>query len=314
MSDLAIVFPGQGAQYVGMGKDLADSDETCRGFYKSAGEILGFDLGKLCFEGPPEELARTTNTQPALLVTSLAAYHLVKGLAGEALVMAGHSLGEYTALAAAGAFDFATAVELVSKRAKFMTAAAADGVGGMAAILGLEQDVVAEACSAAAADETVVVANINSPGQVVISGHKAAVERAMEIAKDKGAKRAVRLAVSGPFHSPLLKPAAEKMASLLEEKAGSGKMMPPHTPIVANCSAEATRETAAITEALARQIDNPVRWVESVKKMHSMGARRYLEVGPRVVGPMIKKILPEAEVDNVKDMASLEEYRKKVNG
>jgi [acyl-carrier-protein] S-malonyltransferase len=312
MSDLAIVFPGQGAQYVGMGKDLAAANSGCKEIYARAGEVVGFDLAQLCFEGPEEDLKKTTNTQPALLTTCLAVYELVKDICGQPLVMAGHSLGEYTALAASGAFSLETGVELVSKRAKYMTEAVADGIGSMAAILGLAEDKLAAVCSEASGDETVVIANINSPGQIVISGHKGAVERACEAASAAGAKRAIPLAVSGPFHSPLLAPAAQQMKSLLDEKAEADLIGSAAIPVIANCSAEPVSESAQIVEALATQVDNPVRWLTSVQKMQSMGAKRFLEVGPKVLGTMIRKIMPEAEFDNVKDLESLETYKVKL--
>ncbi len=314
MPDLAIIFPGQGAQYVGMGKDLAEAHNVCRDIYQRANDVLGYDLAKLCFAGPEEELKRTINTQPALLTTSLAVFELVKDLANEPLVMAGHSLGEYTALAAAGAFSLETAVALVSKRAEFMMEAVAEGVGGMAAVLGLEEEQVAQACDQAAGEETVVVANINSPGQVVISGHLAAVGRACEVAKELGAKRAIPLVVSGPFHSPLLQPAAEKMSALLQEKKEAGEIQASRVPVVANYSAEPIQQADEIVNALGIQVDHSVRWLDSVQKMGSLGAKKFLEVGPKVLGPMVKKILPEAEFTNVKDAASLEEYRAKTQG
>jgi len=314
MSDLAIVFPGQGAQYVGMGKDVAEANPACAEIYSRASEVLGFDLAKLCFEGPEDELKKTTNTQPALLTTCFAVYQLVKDVVGQPIVMAGHSLGEYTALAAAGAFNLETGVELVSNRAKYMTEEVADGVGGMAAILGLEQEKLAAVCAEAGGEETVVIANINSPGQLVISGHKDAVDRACEGAKAAGAKRAIPLAVSGPFHSPLLAPAATKMRALLQEKADAGLVQDAAVPVVANCSASSVSAKDQIVDSLATQVDNPVLWVSSVQKMAELGAKRFIEVGPKVLGPMVKKILPEAQFANIKDLESLEAYKTENGG
>ena len=275
---VALVFPGQGAQKVGMGRAWADAAEAARRTFEEADDVLGFALSRLCWEGPEEELGLTTNTQPALLATSIAIYRSLAshGLSAEPVAMAGHSLGEYSALVAAGALDFADALRLVRKRGQLMQEAVPVGVGAMAAFIGLDDAAVAQLATDVAEGEVCAVANYNSPGQTVIAGHKGAVDRAVALAKERGARKATLLAVSAPFHSPLMRPAREGMVPALAAAA----FHDPRVPVVANVDAAPVRTGEAARDALARQIDGPVRWVESVKWMaDGLGVQMFLEVG-----------------------------------
>jgi [acyl-carrier-protein] S-malonyltransferase len=278
---LALVFPGQGSQKVGMGRAWADAAEEARRTFEEADEVLGFPLSRLCWEGPEEELGLTTNTQPALLATSIAIH---RSLAGHGLRvepvdiagMAGHSLGEYSALVAAGALDFADALRLVRRRGQLMQEAVPVGVGAMAAFIGLDDAAVAQLASDVAEGEVCAVANYNSPGQTVIAGHKGAVDRAVALAKERGARKATLLSVSAPFHSPLMRPAREGMIPALAAVA----FRAPRVPVVANVDAAPVATGDAARDALARQIDGPVRWVESVKWMaEELGVQMFLEIG-----------------------------------
>jgi [acyl-carrier-protein] S-malonyltransferase len=287
---IAFTFPGQGSQKVGMGRAWADASEAARRTFEEADEALGLNLTRLCFEGPEEELGLTANTQPALLATSIAVHRALADAAADLspVVLAGHSLGEYSALVAAGALDFATALNLVRRRGEFMQSAVPVGVGAMAAILGLDADAVAalaaDAANAANASaetgEVCAVANLNGPGQTVIAGHKGAIDRAVALAKERGARKATLLAVSAPFHSPLMRPAREAMAGLLAETAFSD----PRVPVISNVDAAPVTTGAAARDALVRQIDSPVRWVESVLSMaEAFGVTTFVEVGPGTV-------------------------------
>lgn len=273
------VFPGQGSQKVGMGRAWAEVSEEARRTFEEADEVLGFPLSRLCWEGPEEELGLTTNTQPALLATSIAIYRalLPQGLFVEPVAMAGHSLGEYSALVAADALDFADALRLVRRRGELMQEAVPVGMGAMAAFIGLDDQAVAAVAEEAAQGEVCAVANYNSPGQTVIAGHKAAVDRAVAMAKDRGARKATLLAVSAPFHSPLMRPAREGMAAELARV----EFRAPRVPVVANVDAAPVLTGDAARDALVRQIDGPVRWVESVTWMaREAGVRTFLEIGP----------------------------------
>lgn len=275
---LALVFPGQGSQKVGMGRAWADAAEEARRTFEEADEVLGFPLSRLCWEGPEEELGLTTNTQPALLATSIAIHRSLAshGLDVQPIAMAGHSLGEYSALVAAGALDFADALRLVRKRGQLMQEAVPVGVGAMAAFIGLDDAAVAQLAADVAEGEVCAVANYNSPGQTVIAGHKGAVDRAVALAKERGARKATVLAVSAPFHSPLMRPAREGMIPALAAVA----FQDPRVPVVANVDAAPVATGDAARDALARQIDGPVRWVESVKWMaDELGVQAFLEVG-----------------------------------
>ena len=280
---IAFTFPGQGSQKVGMGRAWADASEAARRTFEEADAALGFPLSKLCFEGPEEELNLTTNTQPALLAAAIAIHRALAGSGLEPVAMAGHSLGEYSALVAAGALDFATALRLVRKRGEFMQDAVPVGQGAMAAIIGMEADAVAALAADAALGEpgeVCAVANLNGPGQTVIAGHKGAVDRAVALAKERGARKATLLAVSAPFHSPLMRPAREAMAGLLAET----EFADPRVPVISNVDAAPVTTGAAARDALVRQIDSPVRWVESVLLMAGdFRVTTFVEVGPGTV-------------------------------
>ena len=288
---LALLFPGQGSQSVGMGKSLCEASPAARAVFDEADAVLGFPLSRVCFEGPEEELRRTAITQPAILTHSVAAWADLRArfperLEGAALA-AGHSLGEYSANVAAGSLPFARAVALVHARGRFMQEAVPEGIGAMAAIVGLAAEAVDEACREAADGETVAPANYNSPEQTVIAGHAAAVVRASEACLARGAKRAIPLQVSAPFHCALMSPARERMTPLLAEAAFSDAAL----PVVTNVDAEPATAGARLRDALARQIDSPVRWVASVQRLAREGVDRALEIGPgNVLAGLVKRI------------------------
>lgn len=287
---IAFVFPGQGAQKVGMGKPLAESFSVCREVFAEADAALGESLSTLCFEGPADTLLLTENTQPAILAMSIAVLRLVESRGVRASFAAGHSLGEYAAHVAAGTLSFADALRTVRRRGRYMQEAVPVGEGAMAAILGLDADKVSIACAetmTALAGRVVSPANLNAPGQVVIAGHAAAVARASERAKELGAKRAIPLAVSAPFHCALMKPAEERLAPELRALATSD----PKIPVVANVDAEPKRDAGAAIDALIRQVSSPVRWEEVVKRLVAEGATTFVELGPgSVLAGLIKKI------------------------
>jgi [acyl-carrier-protein] S-malonyltransferase len=288
---LALIFPGQGSQSVGMGRALCDVSPAARLVFDEADDVLGFSLTRLCFEGPEEELKRTANTQPAILTHSIAAFEDLRARFPERLegaaFAAGHSLGEYSANVASGVLRFTDAVALVHARGRFMQEAVPAGVGGMAAIVGLAPEAVAEACAEASQGEVVSPANYNSPEQTVIAGAAAAVARASQACLAKGAKRAIPLPVSAPFHCALMSPARERMRPLLEATAFADASM----PVVTNVDAAAESRGAALRDALVRQIDSPVRWVESVRRLAQQGVDRALEVGPgNVLAGLVKRI------------------------
>jgi len=288
---LALLFPGQGSQSVGMGKSLCEASPAARAVFDEADAVLGFPLSRICFEGPEDELRRTAITQPAILTHSVAAWADLRArfperLEGAALA-AGHSLGEYSANVAAGSLPFARAVALVHARGRFMQEAVPEGIGAMAAIVGLAAEAVDEACREAADGETVAPANYNSPEQTVIAGHAAAVVRASEACLARGAKRAIPLQVSAPFHCALMSPARERMTPLLAEAAFSDSAL----PVVTNVDAEPETAGARLRDALARQIDSPVRWVASVQRLAREGVDRALEIGPgNVLAGLVRRI------------------------
>ncbi|HZI66895.1 MAG TPA: ACP S-malonyltransferase [Thermoanaerobaculia bacterium] len=288
---LALLFPGQGSQFVGMGRALYDGSPAARAVFEEADAALGFDLTRLCFEGPEEDLRATANTQPAILTHSIAALEALRSESPERLggtgFAAGHSLGEYSACVAAGALSFADAVRLVRRRGTFMQEAVPAGVGAMAAIVGLSPADVEAACAEAAGDEVVSAANYNSPEQTVIAGHAAAVARASAGCLARGAKRAIPLAVSAPFHSPLMRPARERMEELLAATEFSDAAF----PVVTNVDAEPTWRGTLLRDALVHQIDSPVRWVEGVRRLAAQGVDRGLEIGPgNVLAGLVKRI------------------------
>jgi [acyl-carrier-protein] S-malonyltransferase len=277
MTDFAMLFPGQGSQSVGMLAALAERHARVRETFEEAGEVLGTDLWQLVGKGPEEELNRTEITQPAVLAGAVAVWRVWRDLGGpQPARMAGHSLGEYSALVAAGALEFRTAVALVAERGRQMQAAVPEGVGAMAAILGLDDEVVAAICREVAEDQVVVPANHNSPGQIVIAGHAAAVERALHKCSEAGARRAVKLPVSVPSHSPLMEPAADAMREILADT----EIGRPDVPVIHNCDVANHEDADAIREALVRQLTSPVRWTESVRAICEAGIMELAECGP----------------------------------
>lgn len=280
----AFVFPGQGSQKVGMGRAWADQFEPARRTFEEADDVLGFSLSRLCWEGPEEELNLTANTQPALLAVSTAIHRSLAGFPGaeslRPVAVAGHSLGEYSALVAAGALSFADALRLVRRRGQLMQEAVPVGVGAMAALIGMDAEAAAALAAEVAQGEVCAVANLNGFVQIVIAGHKGAIDRAVALAKDRGAKKATPLAVSAPFHSPLMAPAREGMTGPLNE----AEFRDSSIPVVTNVDAAPVTTGAAARDALIRQIDSPVRWVEVIQHMvQSFGVDTFLEVGPGTV-------------------------------
>ena len=305
--NFAFVFPGQGSQSVGMMAAYGDS-AVIRDTFAEASSALGEDLWQMVAEGPAELLAQTVNTQPLMLAAGVAVYRewIARGGATPSLV-AGHSLGEYSALVAAGALDFQEAVKLVRLRAQAMQEAVPAGEGAMAALLGLDEPAAAEACAEAAQGEVVSAANLNSPGQIVIAGARAAVERAMAVAKTKGAKRAVLLPVSAPFHCALMKPAAERLAQRLAEI----EIKVPAIAVLNNVDVAVETDPARIKDALVRQAYSPVRWIETVQDIARRGATHVFECGPgKVLAGMTKRIEGSLQGGAIADAASLEEILK----
>lgn len=303
MSKTGFIFPGQGSQTVGMGKDLFDNFAAARETFDIADEALGFMLSEMCFGGDEADLQLTANTQPAILTTSVAAYRAARceGLP-EPEFVAGHSLGEYSALVAAGVLDFADAVRTVRNRGTYMQEAVPVGVGAMAAILGLEVATVEEGCAEAAQGQVCSPANINSPSQVVIAGNSEAVDRACEILKEKGAKRAVKLNVSAPFHCALMMPAQERLAPDLA-KLNYGE---PGFPIVHNIDAAVNADPTLVCEKLTRQVSSPVRWLETIQNMSAHGVTKFVEIGPgKVLTGLVRQIDRETIYCNIEDTESL---------
>lgn len=301
------LFPGQGSQYVGMGQALSDAFPAAREVWAEADASLGRSLSRLCFEGPESDLRITWNTQPALLTASVACLRALRAAgAPEPLFCAGHSLGEYSALVAAGALAFADAVKVVEQRGRFMQEAVPLGTGLMHAVLGLDAGAVAVVCAELSREGHVVeVANDNCPGQVVISGHTAAVEEASRRLKDAGAKRSVALAVSAPFHCSLMVPAGERLAAVLAQMGVRDLQV----PVVANVDARPNREAGRVRDLLVRQVSSPVRWQECVKTLAEAEVDTFVEVGPgKVLSGLVKRIAPGAAVFNVEDPASLEAF------
>jgi len=276
MSDIAFLFPGQGSQFAGMGQSLASEFAIARQTFSEADAALGFDLSSLCFAGPDEDLKKTANTQPAILATSVAAFRVLTELGHRPAIVAGHSLGEYSALVANGCLDFADALRLVRARGQFMQEAVPQGVGAMAAFLKLPEDKLDEVLREAAQGEVVTAANFNSPDQVVIAGHVQAVERAMHLAKAAGAKRTVLLPVSAPFHCPLMHPAQEKLKPALDATV----FHPLQFPLINNWQGRFVDDPAAARQGLIQQIPSPVRWTESIRELGRRGIKRFVEVGP----------------------------------
>jgi [acyl-carrier-protein] S-malonyltransferase len=307
MKKVAFVFPGQGSQYVGMGKDFFDRSPAARQVFEEANEALGYDIGKLCFGGPEEDLKLTANTQPAILTASIAALRVMQA-EREIIPMAaaGHSLGEYGALVAAGGLRFADAVRLVHLRGKFMQEAVPVGVGAMAAVMGMSGAEVGALCREAARGEVLSPANFNSPGQIAIAGHATAVQRAVDTLSMQAGRKAVLLPVSAPFHSPLMKPAGERLQAELD-KAEVGDL---HFPVLSNAEADFYPGRERIRELLVKQVDHPVRWEECMQRLLATGADLVLEVGPgKVLTGLMRRINKDTKMANVEDGASWEKAK-----
>lgn len=302
-SKIAFIFPGQGSQAPGMGKDLAEKFEPAKKIFEEADAALGFALSQLCFNGPAEELQLTENTQPAILTTSVAALRAIQA-AGfpEPDFVAGHSLGEYSALVAAGSLSLTDAVKTVRARGRYMQEAVPVGTGAMAAILGSDLETVRVACTEAAQGEVCSAANINSPGQIVIAGNVDAIDRAIPILKERGAKRAVKLNVSAPFHCALMKPAQDRLAANLEKISFADAEF----PVVTNVDAVGQQNADKLRDSLVRQVSQPVRWLESVEFLINQGVQTFIEIGPgKVLSGLVRQIDRSARCLNVEDEVSL---------
>jgi [acyl-carrier-protein] S-malonyltransferase len=309
----AFLFPGQGSQAVGMGAALAAASRTARDVFDEVDQALGQNLFRLMRDGPEDELKLTENAQPAIMVCSMAVFRALTRdggveLAKAASFVAGHSLGEYSALCAAGSFDLATTAKLLKLRGQAMQAAVPVGVGAMAALLGADLELAQKIADAAAQGEVCTVANDNDPSQVVISGHKSAIDRAIEIARDMGAKRAVPLPVSAPFHCPLMEPAAEAMADALSYVV----VAPPAVPVFANVTAEPETDPDTIRNQLVSQVTGMVRWRESVQNMADAGVEEFIELGGKVLGSMVKRTVPDAKVTSVVTIGDIEALAKEI--
>jgi [acyl-carrier-protein] S-malonyltransferase len=305
MTKIAYIFPGQGSQAVGMGKDLFDSFAASREVFEEADDALGFKLSEMCFAGDEADLQMTANTQPAILTTSVAAFRAMES-EGFPLpdYVAGHSLGEYSALVAAGAMSFADAVKTVRKRGTYMQEAVPVGVGAMAAIIGLPLETVETACSEAAENEICSPANINSPAQIVIAGNTEAVDRAIELLKRRGAKRAIKLNVSAPFHCALMLPAQERLAKDLREINFSDLRF----PIIENVSARANTKGESVRAALTEQVSNPVRWAQSVENLINEGVETFVETGAgKILSGLVRQINRDVRCLNVENFDSLKQ-------
>jgi len=302
---VAFLFPGQGSQSVGMGKDLFDNFAAARAVFQEADDALGFSLSKMCFGGDESDLQLTANTQPAILTVSTALYQVGKaeGLPAPDFA-AGHSLGEYSALVAAGVLDFAAAVRTVRNRGTYMQDAVPVGVGGMAAIMGLDLEAVEELCAEASEGRVCSPANINSPSQIVIAGNSEAVDRACEIAKEKGAKRAIKLNVSAPFHCELMKPAEERLKDdLADLEYGEFAF-----PVVQNVDAEPNSDPRSVQTKLERQVSQSVKWLQTVRRLSEEGVGRFVEIGPgKVLTGLVRQIEKESTYSNIENTQSLRE-------
>ncbi|HMK52636.1 MAG TPA: ACP S-malonyltransferase [Thermodesulfobacteriota bacterium] len=302
MKPTAFIFPGQGSQHVGMGKEFYDNFSVARRVFEEAEDSVRFSISKLCFEGPEETLKLTENTQPAMLAASIAALRVLeteKGITPQ--FSAGHSLGEYSALVASGALAFPETIRIVRLRGKFMQEAVPVGAGAMAALLGMEREQVERLCEEVSSGEVLTPANFNCPGQIVIAGHSKAVERAIERVKQEG-KKAVLLPVSAPFHSPLMKPAGERLEKALEEISVNDLKI----PVVTNVEAEVNTLKERVKGLLVAQVSSPVRWEESMRRMGEKGIEKVLEIGPgKVLSGLMKRIDPRIETGNLEDLQTL---------
>ncbi len=308
MAKTAFIFPGQGSQYAGMGKDLSDNFAIARETFQEADEALGFSISSLCFNGPEEELKLTSNTQPAILTASIAALRAIRqetGLEADASCVAGHSLGEYSALVCSGAISLADAVLTVRKRGAFMQEAVPVGTGAMAAMLSIDSEELYAICEEAAQGEVVSPANFNSPGQIVIAGNVSAVNRAIEIAKARGFRKSMLLPVSAPFHCALMKPAAERLKDVLEGIQVNRLSL----PVVSNVEAKENSDASRVRDLLVEQVCSPVRWEQSVKAIIETGVTRFVEIGPgKVLTGLVKRISKDMELVNIEDSAGLKTF------
>ncbi|HKJ05060.1 MAG TPA: ACP S-malonyltransferase [Geopsychrobacteraceae bacterium] len=304
---IAFLFPGQGSQFSGMGKDLADNFSAARLVFEEANDALGFDISRMCFSGSEEDLKLTANTQPAILTVSIAALRVLEQETElKADYSAGHSLGEYSALVSAGAFRLADAVKTVRQRGTFMQEAVPVGVGAMAAVMGLERAELEQICQDAAQGEVVSPANFNSPGQIVIAGHATAVGRAIELCKAQGAKRALPLPVSAPFHSSLMEPAAQRLETVLSKVT----VNPLQCPVISNVMADACRDQTLVKQLLVEQVCAPVRWDESVVNMVELGVKHFIEIGPgKVLSGLVKRITKGSNIKNIGAVADLDKLQ-----
>ena len=307
----AFLFPGQGSQAVGMGKAFYEMSAGAKAIFEEANDAVGFDLMRLAFEGPEAELALTANTQPAVLTASVAAATACAERGLKPTLAAGHSLGEYTALVVAGALRFADAVRIVRKRGEFMQEAVPVGTGAMAAIMGLELPAVERICADAAQGDVAEIANVNSALQIVIAGHRAAVERAVALATERGGKMSVMLPVSAPFHCSLMAPAGTRLAPELD----AARVTDPRVPVVRNVDAGVTRKAEDVRPFLLRQVASPVRWTDCVQRLASEGATAFVEVGPgRVLSGLLRRIVNGARGQSIEDPAGLEKALTAVAG
>lgn len=309
---IAYIFPGQGSQYVGMGKDLAEKFPAARAVFEEADETLGFSISHLCFEGPAEQLQLTENTQPAILTTSIAALRAMETAGFPAPdFVAGHSLGEYSALVAAGSLSFTDAVRAVRARGQYMQAAVPVGVGAMAAVMGASLGDIERLCEEAAAGEVCAPANINSPNQVVIAGNTAAIDRAIELLKAAGAKRVIKLNVSAPFHCALMKPAQERLGVDLDKL----EFRDLRAPLVTNADARTTDSGPEARAALVKQVSAPVRWLESIELLIRQGVKTFVEVGPgKVLSSLVRQISREVQCLNIEDSTLSDKLQSVVSG
>jgi [acyl-carrier-protein] S-malonyltransferase len=304
LSKVGFIFPGQASQYPGMGRELHDEFPIARQTFEEADQALGFSLSQLCFNGPEEELKQTENTQPAILAVSVAAFRVVNSKGFRADYVAGHSLGEYSALVAAGGLNFQDAVRSVKNRGKYMQEAVSSGTGAMAAILGMDQQRVEALCQEASAGEVLSVANLNSQEQVVIAGTASAVARATELAPSRGAKRAILLPVSAPFHCPMMQSAQER----LERDLSAVSLAPCRIPLVSNVDASEISSVDQIRDSLVRQVCSPVRWMESVQYLIHHDVKLFVELGPgRVLSGLVRQIDRTAKIANVENVKSLKD-------